>query len=61
MALPAIDQGTDDVSERGQGQIDLGGLLESHTSRLSLALTLRTGQIDEVELARFESLLTLDL
>ena len=45
----AVHQGGDDVAEGGQGEVDLGGLLQSVPGRLSLALPLTASQVNQVE------------
>ena len=49
MLGPAVHQGGDDVAEGGQGEVDLGGLLQSVPSRLSLALPLTASKVNQVE------------
>ena len=46
---PAVHQGGDDVAQGGQGEVDLGGLLQSVPSRLSLALSLTAGKVNQVQ------------
>ena len=45
----AVHQGGDDVAEGGQGEVDLGGLLQSVPGRLSLALPLTASKVNQVE------------
>ena len=46
-----VHEGGNDVAQSGQGQIDLGGLLQSGPGRLCLGLTLTSRQIYQIELA----------
>ena len=39
------------MAESGEGQVDLGRLLESVSSGASFVLSLRTSQIDDVQLS----------
>ncbi|KAG5457043.1 MAG: hypothetical protein BJ554DRAFT_3052 [Olpidium bornovanus] len=52
-ALP-VDQRRDAVPERGQREVNLGGLLEALAGRAGLALALAAGEVDEVELPGVE-------
>lgn len=57
MLLLALDESTDDIAESRERQVDLSCLLESGASCLGLALPLRACQIDEIQLARLDTLL----
>ena len=56
----AVDQRRDDVSQRRQRQVDLRRLLETLAGGSRLALTLGSGQVDQVKLPDPEVLLTID-
>ena len=51
MLALAIYERRDDVSQRGQREVDLVGLLQPRSRRFCLGLALRTGQIDKIELS----------
>lgn len=59
MTVISLDKLTDDVTECRQWQVNLGCLLESITSCLRFTLPLGAGQIDQVQLACLNALLTL--
>ena len=61
MALSAIHEGADDIAQGRERQVNLRGLLEPNSGGLCLALTLGAGQIDQIELASLEPLLSLHL
>ena len=49
MLRSAVHQGRDHVPQGGQGEVDLGGLLQSVPCRLSLALPFTAGKIHKIE------------
>ena len=49
-ALP-VDERRDDIAQSGEGEVDLGGFLEAIALRSRLRLTLAACQVDQVELA----------
>ena len=58
MFAGAVNQGADNVTERGQREVNLHGLLQSVTLCIGLTLSFWTGEIDKVQLSNLEHSLT---
>ena len=55
VAVLAVDQRRDDVAERRQAQVDLGGLAQPLAGRARLRLPLAARQVHQVQLAHLTS------
>ena len=55
----SVHQRRDDISERRQRQVDLGGLLQAVARRSRFRLALAASQVDQVELGGANVLLSL--
>ena len=45
----SVDERGDDIAEGGQGQVDLRRLLQTVAGRLGFGLSLRSGQVDQIQ------------
>lgn len=61
MSLATINKRADHVTQGREWEIDLGSFFQSDSSRLSLALTLGAGKIDQVQLSGLETLFSFHL